>query len=335
MIISEAQQISERFGFQREVSVVRDMCKVPTATGQICIKKVGYGIDRLIFIHNAKEYLVKNGFIFVDRFYSSPEGNPYILFNDEIFVAIDWITGRDCEFKKQEDVKTAAQTLANFHKGIEGYLPSTGIKLRNELGLLPHTLKKRSEELLRLKKVAQKSRNRFDFLFIDNVDFFIERSFASLEIMYSPAYSMIVQKAKEKREYCHRDYSFHNLAFDKNENLYLQNFDFFSSEVKIYDVASFLRKIMSEYNWNVDVALQVVNWYDTISKIDQDEIAVLAALMEFPQKFWRIANRYYNSRRTRPENGFYNKLLDVVQEKEIFRDFILKFKSQVGKNNKT
>ncbi|MGE5330076.1 MAG: CotS family spore coat protein [Deltaproteobacteria bacterium] len=330
MIISEAQHISERFGFKGDVSVVRDMCKVFTPKGQICIKKVGYGIDRLIFIHNAKEYLVKNGFIYIDRFYLSPEGNPYIVFNDEIFVAIDWINGKECDFKKQEDVKITTETLANFHNGIEGYLPPAGIKLRDELGQLPSTLTKRSEELLRLKKVAQKSRNRFDFLFIDNVDFFIERSYSSIEIIYSPAYLKIVQKAKEKREYCHRDYSFHNLTFDGSENLHLQNFDYLCSEVRIYDIASFLRKIMGEYNWNVDIALQVLNWYDTISKIDNEEMDVLIALMEFPQKFWRIANRYYNSRRTRPENGFYNKLMDVVKEKEVYRDFITKFKSQVG-----
>ncbi|MGE5473648.1 MAG: CotS family spore coat protein [Ignavibacteriales bacterium] len=330
MIISDAVQLSERFGFQGDASVVRDMCRVLTSKGQICIKKVGYGIDRLIFIHNAKEYLVRNGFNLIDRFYSSPDGNPYIVLNEEVFVAVDWINGRECDFKKQEDVRIAAQTLANFHNGVEGYIPATGTKSRDELGLLPATLKKRSEELIRLKKVAQKSRNRFDFLFIDNVDFFIEKSLSSIEVMYSPAYSRIVEKAKENKEYCHRDYSFHNLAFDSNENLHLQNFDYFCAEVKIYDVASFLRKIMGEYNWNVDVALRVVNWYDTISKIDKDEIAALVALMEFPQKFWRIANRYYNSRRTRPENGFYNKLMDVIREKEVYRDFTTKFKNQLG-----
>ena len=330
MIISEAQQIRDRFGLQGEVSIVRDMCRVFTKTGQICIKKVSYGIDRLLFLHSAKEYLVKNEFSFVDRFYISPDGNPYIVFNDEIYVAVDWISGRECDFKKIEDVKSAAVTLAHFHKGIEGYIPSEGIIPRNELGLLTTTLKKRSEELLRLKKVAQKSKNRFDFLFANNVDFFIERSYASLEIMYSQAYSNIVIKAKEKKEYCHRDYSFHNLAFDSCENLHLQNFDYLCGEVKVYDIASFLRKIMGEYNWNVDIALRVVNWYDTINKIDNDETPVLAALMEFPQKFWRIANRYYNSRRTRPENGFYNKLMDIIHEKEIYKEFITNFNSKAG-----
>lgn len=330
MIISDAVQLSERFGFQGDVSVIRDMCKVVMPKGQICIKKVGYGIDRLIFIHNAKEYLIKNGFEFIDRFYPSTEGNPYIVLNEEVFVAVDWINGRECDFKKQDDVRIASQTLANFHNGIEGFTPLSGARSRDELGLLPSTLKKRSEELLRLKKVAQKSRNRFDFLFIDNVDFFVKKSYSSMEFIHSHAYLRVVEKAKERKEYCHRDYSFHNLSFDSNENLHLQNFDYFCAEVKIYDVASFLRKIMGEYNWNVDVALRVVNWYDTISKIDKDEIAVLGALMEFPQKFWRIANRYYNSRRTRPENGFYNKLMDVIQEKEVYNDFTIKFKSQLG-----
>jgi len=330
MIISEAQQINECFGFKGDVSVVRDMCRVMTKQGQICIKKISYGMDRLVFIHNAKEYLIKNGFSFVDRFYVAPDGKPYIVLNDEIYVAFDWINGGECDFKKLEHVKIATETLANFHKCIEGYLPSEGIKSRDEMGLLPSTLQKRTEELLRLKKVGQKSRSRFDFLFIDNVDFFVQRSNASIEIINSQVYSRLLKAAKERREYCHRDYSFHNLAFDISENLYIQNFDCLCGEVKVYDIASFLRKIMGEYNWNVDVALRVVNWYDTINKIDNDEIAILVALMEFPQKFWRIANRYYNSRRTRPENGFYNKLLDVIHEKEVYKEFTINFKSQTG-----
>lgn len=330
MIMSEAQQICERFGFNGECGIVRDMCKVRTISGVKYIKKVSYGIDRLIFLHEAKEHLIKNGFYNIDRFYISPEGNPYIIFNENVYIAIDCIDERECDFKKIGDVKTATEVLADFHKNITGYKPSDGIKTRDEIGLLVSTLKKRSDELLRLKKVAQKSRNRFDFLFIDNVNFFLERSSASLEIMYSPTYSRVLDEAIRKKEYCHRDYSFHNLVFDANDNLYINNFDYFCSEINVYDIASFLRKIMTEYKWNVDIALQIVNWYDTINKIDKDELAVLAALLEFPQKFWRIANRYYNSRRTRPENGFYNKLMDVISEKELYKEFITGFKKQAG-----
>ncbi len=326
MNISEAQYTARQFGINGQCSIFKEAAKIQCEQGVKCIKKANYGIERLMFIYEVKEYLVKNGFSFVDRFLKTPEGNPYTIYNNEIFVLTDWIDGRECDFDSITDVKTAVEILAKFHHHALGFIASDGTKIRSELGRLPITLRKRSEELLKLKKIAKKGKDRFDYLYMENVDFFIEKSLNSLKAIDSPVYERLIQKAQKNGELCHRDYSYHNLIFSKESRIHIVNFDYCCHEIKVYDIVSFLRKIMSECNWNVEVAMSVINWYDTINKLDQDEIDIIVGLMEYPQKFWRIANRYYNSRRTRPERGFYNKLSDVVSEKEFFIDFLDKFK---------
>ncbi len=330
MNISEAQRAAEQFGITGKLYLVKDMARIETVDGVKSIKKINYGIERLMFVHEVKEHLVSRGFRFVDRFHEAPGGCPYVVMNSDVYIMNDWIIGRECDFDNMTHIRCAVETLARFHQYSTGYTPSERVKARNELGRLPAVLKKRSDELLKLKKIAKKGKNRFDYLYMKNVDFFIERSLSSLRIIDSPAYTRIVEIAEKDRGICHRDYSYHNLLFDREGNLHIHNFDYCCFEIRVYDLVSFLRKIMSECNWNVDVAMDVISWYDTVNKLSKDELRIIAALMEYPQKFWRIANRYYNSRRTRPETGFYNKLSDVISEKEFYRDYIKKFKDNIA-----
>jgi spore coat protein I len=329
MNFAEAQRVIEQFQIKGQCSIIRDQIKIDTGNNLKCIKKANYNIERLMFIYELKEYVAKKGFSFIDRFDIAPDDKPYIMYNNEIYVLTDWIEGRECNFDNISDAKAAVETLALLHKCLLGYVPSSGIKVRSELGNLPALLKKRSEEFLKIKKIAKKGKNRFDYLYMENVDFFLEKSLNSLEIINSDIYRVLVDKAEKEMEFCHRDYSYHNLIINRVGNFYVLNFDFCCQEIRTHDIVSLLRKIMSECNWNVEVAINVINWYDVVSKLDKYEMKIIYALLEYPQKFWRIANRYYNSRRTRPETGFYNKLEDVISEKKFYSDFLIRFKEYI------
>jgi len=329
MNMIEAQQIAEQFGLNGQCSIVRDLIKIETTYGLKCIRRVNYSMERLKYIYDAKEYLIKKGYDFIDRFLLSRDDNPNIIYNNGIYVLTDWIEGRECNFDNFGDVKIATENLAKLHYCSTGYLPSDGIEIRSELGKLPMILEKRSQEMQKLKKIAKKGKSRFDYLFLENVDVFINKSIESLRIINSPIYNRLIEKEEKNRGICHRDYSYHNLILNKEGNLYTINFDYCCYELKVYDIASFLRKIMSVCNWNVEAAMNVINWYNAVYNIEQDEMKMIFALLEYPQKFWRIANRYYNSRRTRPETAFYNKLIDVISEKEFYLDFLDKFEEYI------
>ena len=329
MNLIEAQQVAGQFGLQGQCSIVKDSAKIETNSGTKCIKRLNYNMERLMYIYEVKEYLVKNGFPFVDRFLLSPKENPYAEYNNGLYSLTNCIEGKECNFDNIIDIKIAVESLARLHYSALGFSPSEGVKPRSEIGKLPGTLKKRSEEMLKLKKIAQKGKTRFDYLFMENVDFFIGKSLSSLKSISCSTYLCLVEKADKNREICHRDYSYHNLIFNKEGNLCVINFDYCCFEIRVCDIVSFLRKIMCECKWSVELALNVINWYDAINKLDQNEIKVIFALLEFPQKFWRIANRHYNSRRTRPETGFYNKLSDVIAEKECYVDFLNKFREYI------
>lgn len=56
-----------------------------------------------------------------------------------------------------------------------------------------------------------------------------------------------------------------------------------------------------------------------------DEFLVMKYILQFPQKFWRVANRFYNSRRSWSEKSFVSRLQEVVDEIEYHKQFIERY----------
>ena len=48
-------------------------------------------------------------------------------------------------------------------------------------------------------------------------------------------------------------------------------------------------------------------------------------MLLFPQKFWRVINRYYNSKRCWAQKNFTSALKEVINEKEAHIQFINNF----------
>ncbi|EIA26188.1 Spore coat protein CotS [Candidatus Arthromitus sp. SFB-4] len=94
-------EIERQFDLKIEkIKPNRGIYFLKTNKGEMCLKKVSYGIQKLVFIYGAKEHLIKNGFENIDRFYLNIEGNPYAIVNEDIYTLSNWIDGRECDFFK-------------------------------------------------------------------------------------------------------------------------------------------------------------------------------------------------------------------------------------------
>jgi spore coat protein I len=71
---------------------------------------------------------------------------------------------------------------------------------------------------------------------------------------------------------------------------------------------------MRKCNWNIQKASLLLDAYEEIFPLSSDEIIIMKAMLLFPQKFWRVANRYYNSRRSWAQKNFTGMLEEVITE---------------------
>lgn len=295
-----------------------------TNAGKKYIKACQYTKERIQFIHAAKSHLMENNFTRLDPYCLALNRQPYVETEDGIYTMVNLIEGRECEFDDDRDVIKATEALAQMHKASHGFLPKDGSFIPSSLGKLPGCLKKRLEDIRKLRRKAEKERNGFDYLFIEHFDDFYRIGSKSLETLVSSKYSKLVENTLKEGMICHHDYSYQNILI-KGEKTFIINFDYCNLELKIYDIVNILRRRMRKCNWDIQKAKIILDTYRKIETLSKDEMTVMKSMLQFPQKFWRVINRYYNSKRCWAQKNFTMMLEEVIGEKDAHIQFMEDF----------
>lgn len=299
-----------------------------TDKGLKCLKKINYGTQKLLFVYGAKEHLMKNGFPRVDRYCVNTEGNPYALVNEDIYTLSEWIEGRECDFKSKDDLIKAAKSLAYMHIASKGYEPPENSKLKTDLGRWPNLMEKRVRSLDKMRDMGRKkgSKGKFDLNYTKTVQFYKDLGRRAINVLESSMYMDLCRITEEEKGFCHHDFTYHNIIIDKEDSVNVIDFDYCKREIRTYDISAFMIKVLKRVDWNIEHAQLIIDSYNEISPLKEEEYRVLFAFLLFPQRFWRLSNRYYYNEVNWPSNTFNNKLEDLISEQERYTKFIDNFK---------
>jgi CotS family spore coat protein len=329
-------EIERQFGIKIEnLKPNKGVYILKTNIGTKCLKKIDYGIQKLYFVYGAKEHLINNGFKNVDRYCLNIEGNPYAIVNEDIYTLSSWIEGEECDFHQANDIIEAAKKLAELHLASKGYEPPENSKLKTDLGRWPHLMGKRTKGMDKMKEMGRKKGryNDFDLGYVKNLEFYKDLSKKAMKIIENSNYTKLCQIADEDKSFCHHDYTYHNIIKDKDKGYNIIDFDYSKREIRAYDVASFMTKVLKRNDWKIEYAKLIINSYNEISEINQDEIRVIYSFLVFPQRFWRLANRFYYNEVNWSLATFEKKLQELILEQDKFLNFIEEFKSNFGETD--
>lgn len=324
-------EIERQFGIKIEnIKPNKGVYILKTDDGYKCLKKIDYGIQKLLFVYGAKEHLIKNGFDNVDKYCLNIEGNPYALVNEDIYTLSEWIEGRESDFHNMDDVIKCSKNLAYLHIASRGYEPPENSKLKSDLERWPHLMQKRIKSFDKMREMVRKKREKteFDLNYIKNVEFYKDMGNKALGILENSNYIKICKSTAEEKSFCHHDYNYHNIMIDNNENLYVIDFDYCKREIRTYDISAFLIKALKRMNWDIECAKAIIGSYNSVSNLNDDEYRVLYAFLIFPQRFWRLTNRYYYNEVNWGQSTFDNKMKELIEEREEYINFIECFKKE-------
>jgi spore coat protein I len=74
------------------------------------------------------------------------------------------------------------------------------------------------------------------------------------------------------------------------------------------------------------MSLRLMEDYSSIAPLNKEDMVLMLSLFEFPQKFWRITERYYKENAGWDEKTFLSKYNDIVIMKEFVLDFVEGFR---------
>lgn len=233
------------------------------------------------------------------------DGSTYILKKQ--------IEGRECSYKSEEDIVKAFSTMAKLHlKMVE-----TQADYEMPIFFYGDEMEKHTRECRRVKNYLIKLRTKTDFerRLLMEYDYFLKKAEEVMTLVGLESRAEYEAYVKSNGLYCHGDFQYHNVIFPKGGgDACLVNFEHFARDTGARDFYLLFRKISEKNDWSVKVAQEMLDAYQDRRMITPIEWRSLRLRLAYPEKFWKIINFYYNSRKSWVSGRNYEKLENLISQ---------------------
>lgn len=296
---------------------------VDTPEGCLIFKEYAGNEERIAVQNRVLQHIREMGKVQAELLIPTKENSLTVKDNDGIsYILKTYTEGRECNIYDYEECMDAVRLLARLHESMQ-FSPDTewlpeGFSQEKEY-------EKRNRELKKIKKYLQKRSQKtwFEIRLLNTFDLFLEQ--AAMVAEEWSRYQQLVGKG-QKGSYCHGDYQYHNILC-KGEDWFLVNFEKCMPDSSIRDLYLLMRKLLEKSNWSIHLGKELLNAYEEVKPISAIDRIDLYYRLYFPEKFWKIANFYYNSGKAWIPGRNGEKLEKLVQqekEKQIFLDEVFR-----------
>lgn len=240
-----------------------------------------------------------------------------------------WIRGRECEVKNRAELVQTVSFLADFHRCCAG----SELTDCPENSDMEDTQKlcgeyvRHNRELKRIRKYILKRNNKSDF----------ERLFLACYDEFAGQSEEVVRFLMEYPEHdggyttgiCHGDMNQHNilLTADGSAVIHLEHAH---AGAQITDLSKFLRKILEKNDWNRKLGMDLIQEYCRVHPLTVQDLRGLYYRLAYPEKFWKIANRYSGSSKAWDSGQNYEKLQREIRQNRVRSQFLCALREWCG-----
>lgn len=295
-----------------------------TDRGLKVLKEYQAPVSKLTLMDVLLKAVAENAKVDVDTLTADKEGNFISYDRDGMgYVVKAYYEGRECSAGEPEDLKLAMKALALLH---EELFCSQGSVLE---GLHRFDLE---EDVARqnrgLKKIRSFIRSRgrkteFELALLDAYPLFLEQAGCVEERIRKEDFTEFYSNVEKKRQFAHGDFQYHNLLFGK-EKAAVINFEKCQWDSRVRDIALFLRKTLEKADWDVALGSRLMEEYEAINPLTEDDRRQLFYRLAYPEKFRKIANFYYNSNKAFLSAQYMSKLQNILRLEDSKKRFLAK-----------
>jgi len=239
------------------------------------------------------------------------------------YIVREWFDARECNARDEKEVYRAAEHLARLHRKCRQYSFPEDIVPEQYQNDVTDTFSRHNRELKKTRAHMRSRRQKSDFeiCFLNHYEEYFEKGQKAEEMISSSGYRGLLETAIGERRVCHGGYNHHNVVFGKM-GTGLLDFEHCSIGVQVSDLYDFIRKIMEKWDWDIRIGAGMLERYNRICGISAGEWEYLKVCIRYPEKFWKIANHYYNSRKSWIPDKNMEKLKRVISQEEKKEEFL-------------
>lgn len=293
------------------------LCETPTQI--LTLKEYSGTESRLQLQNNLLKRIESAGKVRAEQIVPNKEGELSVKAPDgKTYVLKTWSEGRECNIKDREECIRAVELLAQLHSCM---LPETELPEETVVFSPEKEYEKHNRELRKVRKyLNQRSQKTwFEIHLAKHFDFFLNQALSVTE-------EWKYYSGKEPVIFCHGDYQYHNILKD-NKGWFLVNFEKCVADAPIRDLYLLLRKLLEKSDWSVELGNELLQAYESVRPISVHERIDLCYRLAYPEKFWKIANFYFNSGKAWIPGRNLEKLEKLVEQepaRQLFLDTVLR-----------
>ena len=268
-----------------------------TSMGKKLLADYSGSEKKLIFVNQVLKELRRQGYSFVDIVMEDKEGHLITKDRDEnLYVLKDWYEGRECDTKNTVDMECAVEALAGLHQKMTFFPEESQDNWKYTGAHLGEEIKRHNRELRKIYSFVKKRqrKNDFEVQFLECFSMFYEQAIAAEERIAQSDYELLRRESLEKGCLCHGSFHHHNIYFLGRRQIFVSNFEKCRYDVQVADLYQFLRKMMEKQDYDPYVGHLLLEAYDRGKSLSKGEWDYIYIRMFYPEKFWKLANQYYN-----------------------------------------
>lgn len=248
--------------------------------------------------------------------------------DNSVYILEEQVEGKECSYKNEEDIVKACGAMAKLH--LKFMTPQSEKICVMPVFFYADEMERHTIECKRVRNYLRKLHNKTEFerALLKEYDYFLEKAVAVTRRAREESQAEYEAYVNSNGLYCHGDYQYHNVIFGKGSGgayTGIVNLEHFAHDAGARDFYLLFRKISEKCDWSLDMAQSMLDAYQNRRVFPPIEWRSLCLRLAYPEKFWKIINFYYNSRKSWMPNRNYDKLESLIRQEKNREKLLNKF----------
>lgn len=285
-----------------------------TKEGLFTIKKTNQSEKNIINANIVQNNLINNNFLQVGKFFLSSNGVPYFIYKNDTYIITDLTENACIDFDNNEMFLDLVTTLAKMHnkKNISNkHSPSLYYIYNNNVDNLS-AIKRKLNNKIRL--------TDFDILFLKNYSTYIQDINEIYDKLKRTKYEKYKEISIKNCSICHNNLKKENIIYS-NGVLNITNFFFATNDYYLNDISSIILNYIQYNNSPISIN-EIIKQYSVYNPINFEEEEILRIVLQYPFKFIKTVEEYYNKQRNYVPTSLLQRLNNSIQIRFIIKNYL-------------
>jgi CotS family spore coat protein len=226
--------------------------------------------------------------------------------------------GRECDTRSESEILKASSLLASLHLNMQGVMELTKEDQEHLLASdALEEMRRHNRELRKIDRFIRKKnrKNDFETAYLSCFRRVMDEALEAEQRLTVSGYEKLRQQAISEGRFCHGEYVHHNILVSGGRMTVI-NFERIALDVQVNDLYLFLRKIMEKQNYDLRLGMGILRAYACVRPLSETELNYLSIRLAYPEKFWKLANHYYNTNKAWIPGKHMEKLEKFLVQRE-------------------